>query len=220
MHSTEAAAYNTLLSSWGYNLRGHTSFLLCSLDIIPTAPPPFASITVTDDTVTKVASRLSGSCGLGGTDGPALKDWLLRHREPSGELREAFIKLINWQANTNIPWAAIRALNSNRGLALEKDSGGVRPIGIGNIERRFMAKCVIAVAGPTATEAAGTTQLAVGLTAGIEGAIHAARRLWEAQANEPDFGFLMIDAKNAFNEQDRNMTVSYTHLTLPTICSV
>ena len=45
----------------------------------------------------------------------------------------------------------------------------------------------------------------MGLPAGIEGAIHAARHHWEAQASEPDYGFLMVDAKNAFNELDRNM---------------
>ena len=95
-------------------------------------------------------------------------------------------------------------MQSNRGLALDKFPG-VRPIGIGNIERRFIAKCIIAKAGPAATQAAGVDQLAVSLPAGIEGAIHAARHHWEAQAEEPDYGFLSIDARNAFNELDRNM---------------
>jgi hypothetical protein len=79
----------------------------------------------------------------------------------------------------------------------------------------LQSKCVIAEAGPTATQAAGTTQLAVGLPAGIEGAIHAAREQWEQQANQPDFGFLHVDAKNAFNELDRTMMLYVTRYLWP-----
>ena len=96
------------------------------------------------------------------------------------------------------------SLQSNRGLALNKFPG-VRPIGIGNIECHFIAKCVIAEASLAATQAAGTTQLAVGLPAGIEGAIHAAYQHWDAQAIEPNYGFLMVDAKNSFNQLDCTM---------------
>jgi hypothetical protein len=72
----------------------------------------------------------------------------------------------------------------------------------------------MAEASPAATQAAGTTQLAVGLPAGIEGAIHATREHWETQADQPDFGFLQIDAKNAFfNELDRT-TMLYVTLYL------
>jgi hypothetical protein len=67
----------------------------------------------------------------------------------------------------------------------------------------------------TATQAAGTTQLAVGLPAGIEGAIHAARKQWEQQADQPDFGFVQVDAKNAFNELDRTMMLYVTHYLWP-----
>ena len=35
--------------------------------------------------------------------------------------------------------------------------------------------------------------------------MHAARYHWDAQASEPDYGFLMVDAKNAFNQLDRTM---------------
>ncbi|CAB9505088.1 unknown protein [Seminavis robusta] len=99
-----------------------------------------------------VAGKLSGACGLGGTDGPTLKNWLLRYRRASTQLRAAFGLFAQWQANNLVPWAAIRALNANRGMALDKFPG-VRPIGIGNIERRYIAKCVLAVAGPAAAAA-------------------------------------------------------------------
>jgi hypothetical protein len=42
-----------------------------------------------------------------------------------------------------------------------------------------------------------------GLEAGIEGGIHAMLQLWELHRQEEEWGFLLIDAKNAFNEQNR-----------------
>ena len=51
--------------------------------------------------------------------------------------------------------------------------------------------------------ACGTTQLAVGVEEGIEGAIHAMRILWEEHQTEEDWKFLLIDARNTFNEENR-----------------
>ena len=49
-----------------------------------------------------------------------------------------------------------------------------------------MAKCLLRVAGPEAKAACGTTQLAVGVEARIEGAIYAMRVLWEEHQTEED----------------------------------
>ena len=38
---------------------------------------------------------------------------------------------------------------------------------------------------------------------GIEGAIYAMRVLWDEHMKEEDWGFLLIDARNAFNEENR-----------------
>ena len=66
-----------------------------------------------------------------------------------------------------------------------------------------MAKCLLKVAGSEAKSACGTTQLVGGLEAGIEGAIHAMRVLWEEHRKDEDWGFLLIDARNALNEDNR-----------------
>ena len=66
-----------------------------------------------------------------------------------------------------------------------------------------MAKCLLKFAGPEANSACGSTQLAGSLEAWIEGAIHAMRVLLEEQRREEDWGFLLIDARNAFNEENR-----------------
>ena len=41
------------------------------------------------------------------------------------------------------------------------------------------------------------------MEAGIEGDIHAARLQWVQHSQEEDWGCLLIDARNAFNEENR-----------------
>jgi len=52
------------------------------------------------------------------------------------------------------PWAAYQALITGHLLALDKNPGA-RPIGIGDTWRRVLAKSILQVAGPVATEACG-----------------------------------------------------------------
>ena len=78
---------------------------------------------------------------------------------------------------TTPPWAAIRALMACRLMALDKQPG-TRPVGIGEILRRLMAKCVVATVRHQATLECGNNQLCAGLVAGIEGAIHAMHKKW------------------------------------------
>ena len=97
---------------------------------------------------------------------------------------------------------------SGRMIALDKQPG-IRPVGVGETWRRLMAKCLLKVVGPEAKSACGTTQLASSLEARIEGAIHAIRVLWEEHRKEEDWGFLLIHAHNAFNEDNRTAMLWY-----------
>ncbi len=72
------------------------------------------------------------------------------------------------------PWAAYRAVMGCRLVALDK-CPGVRPLGIGEVWRRAIAKCALKVCGEDAKTACGSTQLCAGLEAGIEGAMHAVK---------------------------------------------
>ena len=56
--------------------------------------------------------------------------------------------------------------------ALDKEPG-VCPVGMGETHRRLMAKCVVAAIGDSATISCGNVNLCAGLSAGIEGALHA-----------------------------------------------
>ena len=165
-------------------------------------PPDLTPVDITDDTVTAVAGRLSGGAGPRGTDSVSLQHWILQFGATSAELRLIVREFVEWLGNWRPPWDAYRALMSGRLIALDKQPG-IRPVGVGETWRRFMVKCLLKVAGPEAKAACVTTQLAGGLVAGIEGAIHTMRVLFEEHREEENWGFLLIDARNAFNEENR-----------------
>ena len=164
--------------------------------------PCLVDLDITEGTVEAVASKLSGSAGLGGMDSVALKHILLQHGGASKILRQTVAKFARWMSNSYPPWAAYRALQWNRLVALGKNPG-IRPLGIGDIWRRLLAKCNLAVSGPAAKDACGADQLCAGLSAGIEGAIHGMSQTWTESDAIDRWGFLLVDARNAFNEINR-----------------
>ena len=66
-----------------------------------------------------------------------------------------------------------------------------------------MAKCVLRVTGQEDNAAYNKEQLTGGVESVIEGGIHAMRLLWSQNSQEDDWGFLLIDAWNAFNEENQ-----------------
>jgi len=186
--------------------------------------PATIPIVISIDMVERVAAKLSGMAGLGGTDVVDLQNWLLCFGAESEAFREEMASWTNWLANETPPWPAYRALMAGRLVALDKQPG-VRPVGIGEIYRRLMAKCVLAVTGRQATTACDNLNLCTGLQAGIEGAVHAMGNAWQAaefrggktapktittidsevtttsvvESGQP-YTTLLVDARNGFNE--------------------
>lgn len=81
-----------------------------------------------------------------------------RSGERAKELRQVVAKFARWMANTRPLWATYRAFMWNRLVALGKKNPDIRHIGIGDIWRRFLAKCILAVAGPSTKDACGSDQ--------------------------------------------------------------
>ena len=59
---------------------------------------------------------------------------------------------------------------------------------------------VLKVTGPEATMECQYEQLCAGLRAGIDGAVHRVQATWDEKLTTEDWGFFLIDVKNAFNE--------------------
>ena len=90
---------------------------------------------------------------------------------------------------------------ASRLIALDKNQG-VRTIGIGEVMRRILGKAMVLVTGVDVEEVCGVEQLCSGWKAGIEGAVHGMRELFELKSSE-GVGMLLVDAKNAFNSVSR-----------------
>ena len=69
----------------------------------------------------------------------------------SRRLQEITAATTEWLENERVPWAAIRGLMAGRIIALIKNPG-VRPVGVGEVWRRMLAKVLLQVTGGEATD--------------------------------------------------------------------
>ena len=83
--------------------------------------------------------------------------------------------------------------------AIKKD-GGLRPIAVGNLERRITAKCAASRVADKAIVHLSPLQLGVAVHGGCEAIAHAVRETLE---REPEKLLLQADFINAFNTMDR-----------------
>ncbi len=90
---------------------------------------------------------------------------------------------------------SLEAFLASRLIPLDK-CPGIRPIGIGEIPRRIIAKAICRHLRPDIQSAAGPLQLCAGQQAGCEAAIHAIHQLFQTEDCEE---VLLVDADNAFN---------------------
>ena len=70
-----------------------------------------------------------------------------------------------------------------------------------------MTKCVLQVTGNKAKTACRMEQLAGGMETSIKGGIHTMRILWAHHSQEEDWGFIPIDARNDFSEENPTATL-------------
>jgi hypothetical protein len=128
----------------------------------------------TSEDLKTLALRMGGSAGPSSFHAVMLRNCLLRYGRASGKLRQELANWGEWLSNESPPWAAYRALVSQRLVALDKQPG-VRPVAIGEIWQQCIAKGNLVVSGAEAKGTCGSVQLCAGLEAGIEGALHAVR---------------------------------------------
>ena len=97
---------------------------------------------------------------------------------------------------------------SERLTALDNQTG-VRPVEVRETWLQLMVKCVLLVTDQESNATCGMKKLAGGVESCIEGGIHAMYLLWKHHSQEEDWGFLLIDAWNAFNEDKRTAMLWY-----------
>ena len=139
--------------------------------------PETVPLNFTEDDVTWVASKLSGAAGDLGAEVIGIRNCLLRFGCASEEFIVVVNRLADWMANSSPPWAAYRALMACLLVAMDKRPG-VRPVGIGEMLHRDLAKLVMRASRDQVKTACGNLQLCAGLKAGIEGVTHAVGQRW------------------------------------------
>ena len=137
-----------------------------------------------------------GSSGPGGTEREVLQGWLLKLGEDITILRTIVENFVNWLSNGIPLWAAYCAFKSGRLIVLDKQPV-VRPVGVGETWRRLFSNILLKIMGPEATMAFQYDQLCV---RGINSAIHGVQALWDKNLTTENWGFLLVDAKNTFND--------------------
>ena len=90
----------------------------------------------------------------------------------------------------------------------------MRPIGVGEVVRRIMGKCVTKVTKPDVIDASGSLQVCAVYKSGSEAAIHAMRELFEHDNSD---AVLLIDASNAFNSLNRAAALHNIRVLCPSI---
>lgn len=89
---------------------------------------------------------------------------------------------------------------ASRLIPLDKGNGEVRPVGVGEVIRRIIGKCVTKVTKQGVIDASGSLQLYAGLKSGSDAVVHAMHSIFEADDTD---AVLLIDASNAFNSLNR-----------------
>lgn len=113
-----------------------------------------------------------------------------------------------------VPWRLARRLCSRycdpgllvpllacRSIAIDKNPG-VRPIGVGEVVHKVIAKAAIRVAKPYPLDTVGSKQLYIGQVGGEEAAIHSVRSMLK-----DDEAVILVDASNAFNALNRGVAL-------------
>ena len=166
------------------------------------APPTNSNLFVAESDVKK--ALLSFPAGFsGGPDGlrPQHAKDMINCREAGAELLSALTAFVNVLLAGRCPKQIAPIFFGGRLIALDKKSGGVRPIAIGLTLRRLAAKCANTVGVARLTSYFTPRQLGVGVPGGCEAAIHSARRF--LQSMPVGHVLVKLDFTNAFNSLHR-----------------
>ena len=128
-------------------------------------------------------------------------------RVPSGDVqsnpRAAIIRLVTFLAEGKANESVARHLAGARLIPLEKKDGGVRPIAIGCVWRRLVAKSLILASTDKLGPFFAPFQLGVRVRNGSEVIVKAVQHICANRTDDHDFVVFQADFSNAFNNISR-----------------
>ena len=131
---------------------------------------------IDDNAFERAAQNTKRSHGPSGLDSCQWRKLLTSFEKASINLRKTMAILAYRIATEVVPSTSLEAYNNSRLIPLDK-CPGFRPIGIGEVLRRIIGRCISSCLGAEVQRIGGNIQQCFGQTAGIEHKIHALRRI-------------------------------------------
>ena len=155
--------------------------------------------------------RTKGSGGPSGVDAVGVRRLVTckSFKTSSVKLCDALALLTRKLCTQYVGPVSVEGLTACRLIALDKGDGSVRSIGVGEVFRRIIAKCVIQITKPDIFDATGSLQVSAGQKSGSEAAVHAMNSMFSACETD---AVLLIDATNAFNTLNRAATLHNSYI--------
>ena len=205
-------------------LEKHPSAKFATPDVLldPTGDPitpqfdPIIFDSLTGDLIKRAALNTHGAAGLSGVDAYGWKRLCTSFNEASVELCQALASVARCLSITTVEPAILMPFVACRLIPLDKRPG-VRPIGIGDVPRRIVAKAILYVIGDDIALAAGPLQTCVGQSAGSEAAVHAMKNMFDDSDCE---AALLVDATNAFNCVNRQAALHNISILCPAFSTI
>ena len=166
--------------------------------------------------IRSVALQVSGAAGPSGID---VRNWRLfctSFGSASADLCHAISAFGRRISTSYVNPSSLAAYTACRLIPLDKNPG-VRPIGIGEVLRSIVGKAVMRIARQDLQYAAGSSQLCAGQIGGCEASLHAMKQIFALPAVD---GVLLVDATNAFNELNRQVTLHNVEAVCPVLVPI
>ena len=136
---------------------------------------------INGEMVREAALRTKGAGGPSGIDANGFPRIMASKSFKQSSLRlcETIATMTKILCTQYIDPSTIEPLIASRLIPLDKGEGAVRPIGVGEVLRRIIGKCVMNIAKKDVVEVSGSPQLCAGQKSGSEAAIHAMHTIFE-----------------------------------------
>ena len=191
----------------------HQNYMLQDTPV-PTNNILFENLTA--ESILKATLKTNGAAGLSGLDAYAWRRLCSSFKSASKELCSALAALGRRLCIDSIHPDHLSAFIACRLIPLDK-CPGVRPIGIGEVPRRIVAKAILTLLQQDIIDASGPLQVCAGQESGCEAAIHAMRQAFKEDEIE---GALLVDATNAFNSINRQTALHNIGVICPSLAQV
>lgn len=168
---------------------------------------------ITGETIKHAALHTQGAAGPSGVDAHAWRRLCTSFKNASTDLCNALAAVACRLCTSYVHPDSLMAFVACRLIPLNKNPG-IRPIGIGEVPRRIIAKAVLRTIGKDVQSAAGPLQACAGHEAGCEAAVHAMKTIYTQDNTD---AILLVDANNAFNTINRQAALHNIGVLCPSI---